>query len=601
MKELAKHTAFKIEKALILIEKLELTDEYKLIHLNTKQIEYIHTPCNTLIIKSVSCFLKNHYCKNGKCKEKRKRENYDSDYDTMIKARNKKSHATRKDRGNPGYDKAAETWKSKNESELLEISQKKHNNKINSVDENGLNAYERATIKNKEIKKERYGDENYNNSEKRIETCNDKYGMGSNGKAISEGLLNKSEDEWKEIIRKRQDTNMKLHGSVNAYNETKMKETNQLKRGVDFPSQNPEVIEKSKHTHYTKYYQRVILNLTHVKPLFTIEEYKGNLKSYKFLCLTCNQEFSFVLRDGKIPRCTHCFSPKYHTSKIENEIKDWLKQLNISIVPNKRFYYKGKHHHELDIYIPEKNIGIELNGIYYHSEIAGNKRQNYHLIKTNFFKEKNIQVIHIWDKEWIEKKDIVKSIILTKIGISENKIYARKCIIKEIDNATTIEFLNRTHIQGGIIASINIGLFFNNELVQVCSFSKPRFDKKQKHKYELIRFSSQLNISVIGGFSKCLKYFTQNYSTSLISYADKRFSIGNVYLKNNFILINESSPNYFYTQDYINLYSRIKFQKHKLKNLLEFYNQELTEWENMQQNGWDRIWDCGNYVFEYKP
>ena len=587
-----------IEKVLILINELKSDNQYKLVHLDTKNITYLHTDCGRLITKTNKEFLANHNCGNGQCKEKRKREN--PNYKEMIKARNDKSHATRKDRGNPGYDKCKQTWKEKDADELLEISQKKHENKINAIDENGLNAYERATIASKKSKLENHGDENYNNFEKRIETCNNKFGTGSNGLAISRGLLNKSKEEWEETIRKRQDTNMKLHGSVNAYNETKVKETNQLKRGVDFPSQSPEVIEKVKQTYYTKHYRDVIANLTHVKPLFTIEEYQGNLKPYKFLCLTCNQEFSFVLRDGKIPRCIHCFPPKYSQSKVENSIKDWLKQLNISILPNKRFYYEGKHHHELDIYIPEKNIGIELNGIYYHSEVAGNKEQNYHINKTNFFKEKNIQVIHVWDKEWIEKKDIIKSIILAKLGVSENKVYARKCTIKEIDNVTAIEFLNRTHIQGGIAASINIGLFFNNELVQVCSFSKARFDRKQKHEYELIRFSSQLNTSVVGGFSKCLKYFTQKYSTSLVSYADKRFSIGNVYLKNNFTLTNESSPNYFYTQDYINLYSRLKFQKHKLKSLLESYNEALTEWENMQQNGWDRIWDCGNYVFEYK-
>jgi len=587
------------ERALASIKKLEETNQYKLINIDDNTIEYLHIECGNIIIKSLHNFNSNHNCWNGQCKEKRKRENYGPNYKAMIATRNKKSHERRKANGNPGYDKASETWKSKDESELLEISQKKHNNKINSIDENGLNAYERAAIKNKELKKERYGNENYNNSEKRIETCSGKYGMRSNGQAISRGLLNKSDEEWEETIRKRQDTNMKLHGSVNAYNETKVRETNQLKRGVDFPSQDEEVRKKSKQTYYTKYYKRAILNFTHVKPLFTTEEYQGNLKSYKFLCLTCNQEFSFVLRDGKIPRCTHCFPPKYGQSKIENSIKEWLIQLNVSILPNKRFYYEGKYHYEIDIYIPEKNIGIELNGIYYHSEISGSKKPKYHLDKTNFFKEKNIQVIHVWDKEWIEKKDIVKSIILSKIGMSEHKIYARKCIIKEIDNATAIEFLNRTHIQGGITASINIGLFFNNELIQVCSFSKSRFEKKQQHEYELIRFSSQLNTSVVGGFSKCLKYFTQKYSTSLISYADKRFSTGNVYLKNNFTLVDESTPNYFYTQDYMTLYSRLKFQKHKLKSLLESYNEALTEWENMQQDGWDRIWDCGNYVFEY--
>jgi len=569
----------KIENALKFIIELEQKNEYTLIHFDLNNITYEHIECGQSFTTSLTYFMKNPYCGKGQCKEKKKREN--PKYKEMIKARSDKSHETRKLRGNPGYDKCKQTWAEKDKITLFEIAQKKHENKINSIDENGLNAYERATIAVKKSKLENYGNENYNNSEKRIETCNDKYGMGSNGEAISEGLLNKSKEEWDETIQKRQDTNIKLYGSVNAYNDKKVRETNQKNLGVDYPSQNIIIKEKVRQTFYNTYYEK-LTTLTDIKPLFTLEEYKGTDELYKFLCLACNQEFSFVLGSGKTPQCTHCYPPHLNISKIENEIKDWLTSLNISISPNERFYYNKQKFYELDIYIPEKNIGIELNGVYYHSEISGHKNKYYHIDKTNFFKEKNIQVMHIWDREWIENQEIIQSLILAKINIFTNTIDSDFCDVIEIDNQTAINFLNQNHIQSGIEADIHIGLLFENNLVQVLSFIN------NKNTYEIFRFSLLLNTQIIGGFSKCIKYFTQKYSSSIVASVDKRFSTGKIYLENSFKLSHETEPNYQHIKNYVTFFSQ------------EQYN-NLEPNSISQTSKWDILWDCGNYVFEYEP
>jgi hypothetical protein len=131
------------------------------------------------------------------------------------------------------------------------------------------------------------------------------------------------------------------------------------------------------------------------------------------------------------------------------------------------------------------------------------------------------------------------------------------------------------------------------------TFGKSRYNKA--YEYELLRFANKCNINVIGGFSKLLKYFITTYSPkSIITYADRRFSNGNVYEKNNFTFLHNSKPNYYYTKYDKHLYSRVVFQKHKLNNKLEVFNSELTEWENMQLNNYDRIWDCGNKVYYLK-
>ena len=131
------------------------------------------------------------------------------------------------------------------------------------------------------------------------------------------------------------------------------------------------------------------------------------------------------------------------------------------------------------------------------------------------------------------------------------------------------------------------------------TFGKPRFNKE--YDYELLRFCNTLNTSVMGGASKLLSYFIKNYNPkSILSYANLRWSMGNLYEKLGFTLISQSSPNYFYFNNDLILHSRIEFQKHKLKDKLENYNPDLTESENMYNNGYRKIYDCGNLVYEMK-
>jgi very-short-patch-repair endonuclease len=352
-----------------------------------------------------------------------------------------------------------------------------------------------------------------------------------------------------------------------------------------------------------RHYNDVLLNLPNIVPMFTLDEYNGtiNRQRYNWKCTECNTVFDDNVINGHIPKCPKCY-PKYNGSKPQQQMEEWLKII-ITAISNQRYYYDRNKYYELDICIPDKKIGIEFNGIFHHSEKDKlnkdgsihyqGKSSMYHLTKTNFFTEQGIQLLHIWDNEWINKQDIVKSIILSKIGKIENKIYARKCSIKEITSKESNEFLENNHLQGKDNSSIRLGLYYDDELVALMTLGKSRYNKK--YEYELYRFACKTYTSIIGGFSKLLKYFIQKYKpNSIITYADKRYSIGNVYGKNGFTFLHDSSPNYFYTKDYQILESRVKYQKHKLKNILETYDDTLTEWENMQLNGYDRVWDCGN-------
>ena len=222
---------------------------------------------------------------------------------------------------------------------------------------------------------------------------------------------------------------------------------------------------------------------------------------------------------------------------------------------------------------------MNLIGLLWHSD-KFKQDKNYHLNKTIECESKGYRLIHIFEDEWVNKQEIIKSKLLSIFNKNQNKIYARKCIVKEIDIKIKNEFLNRTHIQGEDRSNIKLGLFHQNELVAVMTFCKSRFNKN--FEWELSRYSSSKH--VIGGASKLLKYFERIYKpSSIITYADRRFSQGKLYFTLGFTFDHFSSPNYFYTKNQIKL-SRIQCQKHKLKDILKDFNENLSESENMSLN-----------------
>jgi hypothetical protein len=370
-------------------------------------------------------------------------------------------------------------------------------------------------------------------------------------------------------------------------------------------------IEKIKQTKLRKYgnenynghqkrsvtkFKTIVDHWKHLTPLFTESEFAGVTKGqlYRFECKECKSQFERNLNNGYIPSCAICArkNSTYNNSSVgEREVIDFIRNVcDTEIIERDRSTLNGK---ELDIFLPKLKLAIEYNGIYWHSE---SKLQNkmYHLKKTEQCAIRGIQLIHIYDYQWHQKQEIIKSMLLSKLNKS-NKIFARKCKIKQIKSNIKKDFLNSTHLQGNCNSSINLGLYHQSELVAVATFGKSRYDKK--YEYELLRYSTKLNTTIVGGFSKLLKYFINEYSPkNILTYCDRNVSIGNLYIQTNFQLIDVLKPSYFYFNG-VNVFSRELFQKHKLKNKLPIFNESLTEYENMQINGYDRVWDAGNYKF----
>ena len=299
------------------------------------------------------------------------------------------------------------------------------------------------------------------------------------------------------------------------------------------------------------------------------------------------------------------------TSKAEQEISDFLTLLNIKHILNDREVLSGM---EIDIFIPDYNIGIEYNGLYYHTDKFGKKDRMYHYNKTKICREKGIKLISIFEDEWISSKELILSKIRYFLKLSKNKIYGRNTIIKEINSYDKNIFLNKYHIQGEDKSIIKLGAFYNNELVAVMTFDNNRqFSKEKNHNimdYELKRFATTTEYNVIGIGSKLFKYFLKNYeSNKIISFLDNRWAINdiNIYDILGFKLIKKLKPDYSYFNPKVSRNKRLHkfaYGKKRLKTLFpEIYSDNKTEWEIMQEAGYDRIWDCGKlkYVYDCTP
>lgn len=292
--------------------------------------------------------------------------------------------------------------------------------------------------------------------------------------------------------------------------------------------------------------------------------------------------FSQRLNDHKngcgCPRC----AIEGAQSKQEQEVSTFLKQLNMLVDTSQRNIIPPQ---EVDIVLPNHKIAIEFNGLYWHSELAG-KGRSYHLNKQQKIENVGYHLITIYDHEWKTKRNIVQSRLKSIIG-QNRRIFARACSVEDLDCSTADEFVEQTHIQGKRPTKYNYGLYDNGSLVAVMTFSAS---------HEIIRYCSSLNVNVIGGAGKLLAHHIKSTSPRTITtFADRRWSTGNLYRALGFTFVHNTPPNYWYfTNGTGPLLSRLSFQKHKLPTVLPNVDMSLTEWDNMKNNGYNRIWDCGS-------
>lgn len=399
----------------------------------------------------------------------------------------------------------------------------------------------------------------------------------------------------------------------------KREKTNKKKYGVSYYTETEEFKEKSKMTTINKWGEEhfrksdkwkndmkeseVILRKKTILGQF-LEENSDIIGQDDFDFIgVCNKHGEYRIpksiyhnrKSTKNVYCTECNPISKNISGKEIFVRNYIENIyDGEVISN--YKVDGK---EIDIFIPQLNLGVEFNGLRWHSE-QFNSSFNM-LDKTNFMKERGIRIFHIFEDDYDNKWDILKSMIGNLLGKTKNVIYARKTKVKKIEDKNIVKtFLNENHLQGYHNSNFNYGLFYGDELVSVMTFSKLRKvlgHKDNENRYELLRFSNKLNTSVVGGASKLLKYMIKDINPNyILSYSDKMWATGELYENIGFKFKHSSKPNYWYVNRG-QRYSRIKYQKHKLCQM--GFDKNKTEKQILQEDmDMYRIYNCGNNVYE---
>lgn len=428
------------------------------------------------------------------------------------------------------------------------------------------------------------------------------------------------------ISEKRKKTILQKYGVDNVMKVPEVKESikqrNREKHGVEWTSQIPDAIKTKEKTCMERYGTTssirhwcnnnkhpklkikydALKNQSKYTPMFTEDEYvgytdgSGEYVDYKFKCNVCGGEFISNISRDKIFRCTIC---EKKPNKYEEEIENFLKRYKIRFVKNDRTILDGL---ELDFYLPDHNIALELNGIYYHST-RYIKDYNYHINKTLKCKEKNINLVHIFSDELMFRRRAVFGRIRSMLSLYFKRVGARCCVVKPIDSKMSSSFLEKYHTQGNTPAAIKFGLYYRNRLISVMTFGKGRVALGSKHTsdhYELYRFCTMPGVTVIGGAAKMLKTFIRLYNPkSIISYCDVRWSPyenNTIYSKIGFTYSRTTHPNYWLVVGNSRKH-RFNYRKSELLKMFPDSTQEQTELQIQISHNLYRIYDCGNHTY----
>lgn len=436
---------------------------------------------------------------------------------------------------------------------------------------------------------QRYGPEGLASSEiqdKRSSTCVERYGVPHYSET----------DEYKERVK---ETSLSRYGTTNAMQNTEVKnrfvQSMLDKHGVMWPSQTS-MTDKSKYEELLKYREN-------------IEEYISKIpveeRTEFYIASLVGVTPSVISDDIVKHNLQHLI--RYTKSNMEYELFKFLKELlpDCTVIRNCRTVIAP---YELDIYVPDLNIAFECNGTYAHnlSETCyGNdpKSYSYHKMKTEMCENVGIFLMHVYSYQWKFNKDIVESRIRNCVHKNPNRLFARNLTVKNVSYSESIEFLNRNHVQGSTSSKIRIGLYRGDELVSIMTFSKPRGlmgnkTKSENFDWELTRFCSKLNTTVVGGASKLFRHFLTTYQPkSVSSFSSRDCTTGGVYSKLGFQIDGYTDPGYVWVDSKTDrAYNRSVCQKSNLTKLLNDDSIDIvtqSESQIMRSHGFVQVFNSG--------
>lgn len=321
---------------------------------------------------------------------------------------------------------------------------------------------------------------------------------------------------------------------------------------------------------------------------YAAETYTGTSAKLKMFCKEHGEFWQIGNYHISGSRCPTCASTN---SKGQLELTDFLKSLGVDLLTDHRI---GEGKLEVDCYLPDQNLAIEYDGLKWHS--TQHRPSNYHSRKRQALEDKGIQLIRIFEDEWQYRNLQVKSLLRSRLGKLDAKLYARECSLVRLSNENARSFYEVNHIQGWKRTGLNLGLQYREELVAVMTFTQSLSERgtEAKDTWELARFAS--SVQVLGGASKLFKAMLDiSKAQKVISYSDDRLFTGRMYGAIGFKLCTKVPPSYTYWKSGLKLrLHKSHFRHSKLPKLLgDRYNPNLTERENCEAAGYFQIYDCG--------
>lgn len=326
---------------------------------------------------------------------------------------------------------------------------------------------------------------------------------------------------------------------------------------------------------------------------------------------TCKKGHEFYSRLSnfrKNNQCPECYREAHGFSLAENEVCDYIRSLYSGEIVVRTRKVIGPH--EIDIHLPEVKLAFEYDGFYYHSynptKAVKDPRAKfkteapsitYHRMKMDACVQVGVRLVHIFEDEWVFKKDICKSKIKSLLGLSE-KIYARKLELVELSKDQSKDFMEQNHLQGSARGrKVAFGLVGENNKIYCCmTLSSPARSHTSESTIEIGRFASTLGFNVVGGFSRLLRVAIQwakkEGYRKIRTHCDLRWGTGNVYAQTGFVKVYESksTPHYLMRLRRYNSQSLRKTKEERLTGKTE----KMLRFEQ----GYSIIYDCGHSTWE---
>lgn len=317
-----------------------------------------------------------------------------------------------------------------------------------------------------------------------------------------------------------------------------------------------------------------------------LDGYLSRQNQYLILrCLLCGREWEKTLQAvERGSACRECYPTTSSLSELE--LGDVIESWGFKVRRNVRDVIAPK---ELDIYVPEKRLAIEYNGLYWHSRKDGGKDQ--HVEKTDMCEKLGIQLVHIFSDEWRDKRDVCESMIKHRLGITKRKIFARNCVVRDVSLRDSKGFLEKTHLAGFVRSFFSRGLYHEDELVALLSVREPMQRSAYPGLLEVARFSTALDTSVVGALGKLIKHIVKNDlpplgKSGLMTYVDRKIGKGSGYSRAGMKFFGKTLPGYWYT-DGVSRFDRFRFRS----------RDGISEKEIAIREGVERVYGCGNNIY----